>query len=102
LQHVAEAARAPRRRATDGRKTVRASKEAFAAPPRIQEDSMDQDKLNISLRKFLKQVGVTSQREIERIVRESGAQSGKLKVKMVLTAAGTNLNHVIEDEIDLG
>ena len=63
---------------------------------------MDQDKLNISLRKFLKQVGVTSQREIERIVRESGAQSGKLKVKMVLTAAGTNLNHVIEDEIDLG
>lgn len=63
---------------------------------------MDQDKFNISLRKFLKQVGVTSQREIERIVREGAAKSGKLKVKMVLTAAGTGLNHVVEDEIDLG
>jgi hypothetical protein len=63
---------------------------------------MDQDKFNISLRKFLKQVGVTSQREIERVVREGDAKSGKLKVRMVLTAAGTNLNHVVEDEIDLG
>ena len=63
---------------------------------------MDQDKFNISLRKFLKQVGVTSQREIERIVREHGAGGKKLKVKMVLTAAGTNLNHVVEEEIDLG
>ena len=63
---------------------------------------MDEDKFNMSLRKFLKQVGVTSQREIERIVRERGAGHGKLKVKMVLTAAGTNLNHVVEEEIDLG
>ena len=31
---------------------------------------MDDDKFNMSLRKFLKQVGVTSQREIERVVRE--------------------------------
>jgi len=63
---------------------------------------MDDDKFNISLRKFLKHVGVTSQREIERIVRESkqGA-GGRLKVKMVLTAAGTSLNHVVEGEIDL-
>ena len=63
---------------------------------------MDQDKFNISLRKFLKQVGVTSQREIERIARDGNATSGKLKVKMVLTADGTTLNHVVEDEIDLG
>lgn len=63
---------------------------------------MDQDKFNISLRKFLKQVGVTSQGEIERIVREGTAKSGKLEVKVVLTAAGTNLNHVVEGEIDLG
>lgn len=62
---------------------------------------MDEDKFNLSLRKFLKQVGVTSQREIERIVRETG-KSGKLKVKMVLTAAGTDLNHVVEEELDLG
>ena len=56
----------------------------------------------MSLRKFLKQVGVTSQREIERIVREKGPGQGKLKVKVVLTAAGTSLNHVVEDELDLG
>ncbi len=61
---------------------------------------MDEDKLNMSIRKFLKQVGVTSQREIERALRESG--TSKLKVKMVLTAVGTNLNHVIEEEIDAG
>jgi hypothetical protein len=66
------------------------------------EVRMDEDKFNMSLRKFLKQVGVTSQREIERIVREKGLGQGKLKVKMVLTAAGTNLNHVIEEDLDLG
>jgi hypothetical protein len=63
---------------------------------------MDEDKFNMSLRKFLKQVGVTSQREIERVVREKGPHQGKLKVKMVLTATGTSLNHVIEADIDLG
>ena len=31
---------------------------------------MDEDKFNMSLRKFLKHVGVTSQREIERVARE--------------------------------
>ena len=64
---------------------------------------MDEEKFNISLRKFLKQVGVTSQREIERVVREGSLGGhGKLKVRMVLTADGTKLNHVVEDEIDLG
>jgi hypothetical protein len=62
---------------------------------------MDQDKFNMSLRKFLKQVGVTSQREIERIVREENPGAGKLAVKMVLTAEGTSLNHVIEAKLDL-
>ena len=63
---------------------------------------MNEDKFNMSLRKFLKQVGVTSQREIERVVREKGQSSGKLKVKIVLTASGTNLNHVVEEDLDLG
>jgi len=63
---------------------------------------MDQDKFNMSLRKFLKQVGVTSQREIERIVRERRLDKGKLKVRIVLTAAGTDLNHVVEEDLDLG
>ena len=63
---------------------------------------MNEDRFNMSLRKFLKQVGVTSQREIERVAREQGLDKGKLKVRIVLTAAGTNLNHVVEEEIDLG
>jgi hypothetical protein len=63
---------------------------------------MNEDKFNMSLRKFLKQVGVTSQREIERIVREKGLDKGKLKVKIVLTAAGTDLDHVVEEDLDLG
>ncbi len=60
------------------------------------------EEFNMSMRKFLKQVGVTSQQEIERIVREAdlGDQS-KLKVKVVLTAEGTDLNHVVEGQIQL-
>jgi hypothetical protein len=65
------------------------------------EVRMDEDKFNMSLRKFLKQVGVTSQREIERVVRENGLDKGKLRVKVVLTAAGTSLNHVVEEDLDL-
>ncbi len=64
---------------------------------------MDEEKFNMSMRKFLKQVGVTSQQAIERIVREKGlAGQGTLKVRMVLTAEGTELEHVVEGEIDLG
>ncbi len=56
----------------------------------------------MSMRKFLKQVGVTSQQEIERIVRDGKLTSpGKLKVKVVLTAEGTSLNHVVDGEIEL-
>jgi Family of unknown function (DUF6494) len=64
---------------------------------------MQDEKFNMSMRKFLKQVGVTSQQEIERIVREQSLSGGgKLKVKMVLTAEGTKLNHVVDGEIELG
>jgi hypothetical protein len=64
---------------------------------------MDEQEFNMSMRKFLKEVGVTSQQEIERVVREEDlAGKGKLKVKMVLTADGTGLEHVVEGEIDLG
>lgn len=66
-------------------------------------DKGPEDRFNISLRKFLKQVGVTSQREIERIVREQRlAGRGPLKVRIELTAEGTDLKHVVEDEIELG
>jgi hypothetical protein len=60
------------------------------------------ERFNMSMRKYLKEVGVTSQEAIERVVREEKlAGKGKLKVKMVLTAESTGLNHVVEGEIDL-
>jgi hypothetical protein len=64
---------------------------------------MENERFNMSLRKFLKHVGVTSQREIERIVRERHLEGkGPLKLKMVLTADGTDLRHEVDGEIDLG
>jgi hypothetical protein len=65
--------------------------------------NMDQDAFNMSMRKFLKQVGVTSQQELERVVDAKGLRGkGKLAVRAVLTAEGTDLKHVVEGEIDLG
>ncbi|MCB9946714.1 MAG: hypothetical protein H6842_02670 [Rhodospirillaceae bacterium] len=63
---------------------------------------MSEEAFNMSMRKFLKQVGVTSQREIEAAVR-AGAPQGQrtLKVRMQLTAEGAALNHVVEGEIEL-
>ena len=68
---------------------------------------MNEDLFNSSLRKFLKQVGVTSQREIEKAVRDAIA-SGKLKgheklaAKMTLTIGGVGLVHDVTDDIELG
>ena len=68
---------------------------------------MNEDVLNASLRKFLKKVGVTSQREMEKAVREavaSGQLKGheKLQAKKVLTLDGVSLTHEIDDDIELG
>ena len=61
---------------------------------------MSEYAFNMSIRKFLKEVGVTSQRKIEEVARE-GRAGKKLKVRMTLTAEGTGLNHVIDGEIEL-
>jgi hypothetical protein len=67
------------------------------------EAPMENERYNLSLRRFLKEVGISSQQEIEKTVREHDfAGKGKLKVKMVLTAEGTNLRHEVDGEIDLG
>jgi len=64
---------------------------------------MDEQRFNMSMRKYLKEVGVTSQQAIEKVVRDEGLEGkGKLKIKVILTAKGTGLNHVVEGEIDLG
>ncbi len=67
---------------------------------------MNEDTFNMSLRKFLKKVGVTSQREIENAVHEAlaaGKVAGNatLKAKVVLTIEGVNLSVPIEGNIEL-
>lgn len=68
---------------------------------------MNEDVFNTSVRKFLKQVGVTSQREIEKAVRDAVAGgrlkgSEKLPAKMVLTVGGVALSFTVDGEIELG
>ena len=62
---------------------------------------MNEEKFNMSMRKFLKQVGVTSQQEIEKAVRATGRGDGRIAVKVVLTAGEIGLEHVVEGEIEL-
>ncbi len=67
---------------------------------------MDEEAFNLSTRKFLKQLGVTSQREIERGVRdavESGSLSGseRLPARAVVSVEGLDEEIVIEGEIAL-
>ena len=68
---------------------------------------MDEDRFNMSVRKFLKVVGVTSQREIEKAVHEA-IQAGRLRgderlqTKVTLTIEAVALAHVVEDGIELG
>ena len=61
---------------------------------------MNEDVFNTTIRKFLKHVGVTSQREIEKAVRDALA-AGKLtgnetvNAKMTLTIGELNVTHEI-------
>lgn len=67
---------------------------------------MNEEVLNTSLRKFLKTVGVTSQREIENAIRAAVA-AGRIKgneavkAQMVLTIGAAGLNHTIDGTIEL-
>lgn len=67
---------------------------------------MDDDALNMSVRKFLKRVGVTSQREIESAVRDA-VREGKLggaktvEAQMTLTVPELDLSLTIDEKLDL-
>jgi hypothetical protein len=70
------------------------------------EEMMNEDTLNMAIRKFLKKVGVTSQREMETAIREAiktGRLTGEetLKARMKLELEGVNLDLIIEDDIAL-
>lgn len=67
---------------------------------------MDEEALNTSVRKFLKKVGVTSQREIEKVVREAVAAgrlkgNEKLPAKMTLSVGGIDLALEIDGSVEL-
>jgi ribosomal protein L1 len=68
---------------------------------------MDEDRFNMSVRKFLKVVGVTSQREIENAIHEA-VKAGRLRgdetirAKVTLTVEAVGLKHEVEDQIELG
>ena len=58
------------------------------------------DAFNMSMRKFLKQVGVTSQKAIEDAMRDAGEAAGKTyQAKMVLTLEGLDIEHVVTGTI---
>lgn len=65
---------------------------------------MDADALNMQIRKFLKEVGVTSQREIEQAV-AAAASAGKLgrgqavPMRMTLRVEGLDLEHRVDGEL---
>ena len=62
---------------------------------------MSDDAFNMSMRKFLKQVGVTSQQEIEKAVR-AARPNRPVKVKAVLTIEEIGLTHTVEGRIETG
>jgi hypothetical protein len=67
---------------------------------------MNEDRFNMDIRKFLRVVGVTSQREIETAVRDALAK-GRLKEdtllrpKMTLSIPEIGVEHVVDGEIGM-
>ena len=67
---------------------------------------MNEDVVNMEIRKFLKKVGITSQREIEKALQNAQAAgqldtSGPLKARMTLEIAELGLKHSVDGEIAL-
>jgi hypothetical protein len=67
---------------------------------------MDEEALNTSVRKFLKKLGVTAQREIEKAVRDADAKGQlkngeRLQAKAVVTVGGIDLKFEIDGDIEL-
>jgi Family of unknown function (DUF6494) len=71
------------------------------------ETIMNEDVFNNSIRKFLKTLGVSAQREIEKAVREAVSQgrikgNEKFPATATVTLSGLGLSHEIKGEIELG
>lgn len=67
---------------------------------------MDEEKLNISTRKLLKNVGINSQRIIENSIRNSINEgiindSKKIKVSVTLEISELNIKEIIDGDIEV-
>ncbi len=67
---------------------------------------IDEETLNLSLRKFLKRVGISAQRHMESNVRaanegETLPENGRVAVRMTLDMDGVTTPLVVEDEIEV-
>jgi Family of unknown function (DUF6494) len=68
---------------------------------------MDEDTMNMSVRKFLKTVGVTSQREIEKAIR-AAAEAGRLPAgaslpaRARITVEDVGLEFTVDGTLDVG
>jgi ribosomal protein L1 len=70
------------------------------------EAEMNEDTFNMEIRKYLKQVGITSQREIEHAVQKAlgnGTLKGSeaVEVKMTLEVTALGVRHCVEGKICL-
>jgi hypothetical protein len=84
----------------------RKTRRALSFAGKFTEEAMNEDRLNMDIRKYLKVVGVTSQREIELAVRAALAkgtlvETSVLKSTMTLRIPEIGLTHVIDGEIAL-
>lgn len=67
---------------------------------------MDEDNLNLEIRKFLKKVGITSQREIENYIRrkfsEGSLEEGQtIEISMVLSTKDDELSSTVTETITI-
>ena len=68
--------------------------------------NVDEDNLNIEIRKFLKKVGITSQREIEKFIRKSIADGSlkegqSIEISMNLSSENNELSHLIKETLNI-
>ena len=67
---------------------------------------MNEESLNLEIRKFLKKVGITSQKVIENYI-INALEKGKLKtndeveIEMKMTLKDQNIQHIISDKIKI-
>lgn len=67
---------------------------------------LDEEKFNLEIRKFLKVVGITSQREIEKAVRAAVADGrlgpgSSIAAKVTLELPGLGVEHAITETLKL-